>query len=162
MSEQKQKRLTDEQIMVLRDAVLFPFRKVSAETLNAIFDALGEIHSLREQLRWRSVSEETPEQDGYSGHVFVARDVPFDPGFGDRDVTMAFLDKSSWRDDRGSVESDGEKVTHWMPLHDPPPKQDCSDVSMWGGANDPSKISPRELGSLLKFYFRGQVGHDEL
>jgi hypothetical protein len=70
--------------------------------------------------KWTSVKDSMPADAGHKGHVLVARTLIPDPQFGDRDVTMAYFSKMGWRNDRGPILQEGEEVTHWMPIPDPP------------------------------------------
>lgn len=71
---------------------------------------------------WISVKSRMPIDDGYTGHVLVARTIHYDCQFGDRDVTMAYVSENGWAWDHKTmpVLHDGEEVTHWMPIPDPP------------------------------------------
>lgn len=71
---------------------------------------------------WTSVNDQLPAQARYTGHVLVARTLPEDPRFGDRDVSMGYLALTGWRDDHHLFETIDAEVTHWMPFPDLPEK----------------------------------------
>lgn len=71
-------------------------------------------------MEWINVKDSLPADRGYTGHVLVARTLHYDPQFGDRDVTMGYLSLDGWQNDRGPLLRDGEEVTHWMPIPEPP------------------------------------------
>ena len=92
----------------------------SAEYWQRMYDDAAARLVTAEGVRWIPVGERLPEESGYRGHVLVARLLPYDPQFGDRDVTMAWHSKTGWRSDHGSVEQHDAIVTHWRPLPPPP------------------------------------------
>lgn len=91
--------------------------------LSLVAEQQREIDRLR-CTGWISIKDRLPAQDGYKGHVIVARTVPYDPQFGERDVTMGYLSLDGWKNDHGPIDKYGEVITDWMPFPEPPPIDD--------------------------------------
>jgi hypothetical protein len=97
----------------------------------AVMALSAELARLREATRWTSVAEAMPVRRG----VLVARTLPEDPMFGDRDVTIGYPSLIGWRDDHGPIEGDGVVVTHWMPIPAPPTPHPAGGTATASGAN---------------------------